>query len=318
MISVLSLDWIPKVKESLGSNGVTLTCRGINQSSGLGIFLRRVESKNEVFALYPLNAEFTRPLWVFEMNSYELIKSDAGKTLIACTYRQNGRSYLGILDDVQGSFYLLDIPFTDIENITSWNNYLYVEGASAVQPSSVAKVMLGGHKLNVVDFKIVWSSSLDCLKYESYFSRPELIEFPTEVPGQNAYAYYYPPKKIPFIKLARKKSHRCCWKFMVMEENFVNDFWGAGELSMLMTVAAVEDGKADKERLCITGGSAGGYTTLAALAFRDTFKAGASLYGVADLSLLRVEMHKFESQYIDKLVGDEKAYFERSPIKFCG
>ena len=52
---------------------------------------------------------------------------------------------------------------------------------------------LDDHKVNVVDFKIVWSSSPDSLKYESYFSLPELIEFPTEIPGQNAYAYYYPP-----------------------------------------------------------------------------------------------------------------------------
>ncbi|KAE8695813.1 Acylamino-acid-releasing enzyme, putative isoform 3 [Hibiscus syriacus] len=289
--------------------------------SDLGL---QVESKNEVFALYPLNAEFTRPLWVFGMNSYEFIKSDAGKTLIACTYRKNGRSYLGILDDAQGSFSLLDIPFTDIENIE-------LSGVSAVQPSSVAKVTLDGHKLNVVDFKIVWSSSLDCLKYEAYFSRPELIEFPTEVPGQNAYTCYYPPKKSPLSSLPGRKAtvavgksrYDICltrgptaetrgvlnlsihywtsrgWAFV--DVNYCgstgmlwNDFWGGGELSMLMTVAAV----------------------LAALAFRDTFKAGASLYGVADLSLLRAEMHKFESHYNDKLVGEEKAYFERSPINF--
>lgn len=52
---------------------------------------------------------------------------------------------------------------------------------------------LDDHKLKAVDFKVVWSSSPDTLKYKSYFSLPELIEFPTEVPGQKAYAYYYPP-----------------------------------------------------------------------------------------------------------------------------
>ncbi|GMI96757.1 hypothetical protein like AT5G36210 [Hibiscus trionum] len=313
-----------------------------------------VESKNEVLPLYPLNAEFARPLWVFGMNSYEFIKSGAGKTLIACTYRQSGRSYLGILDDVQGSFSLLDIPFTDIDNITSWNNYLYVEGASAVQPSSVAKVTLDGHKLNVVDFKIVWSSSSDCLKYESYFSRPELIEFPTEVPGQNAYAYYYPPTN-PLYQASQEekpplllKSHggptaetrgilslsiqywtSRGWAFVDVNyggsTGYGREFrerllgrWGIVDVDDCCSCARflLENGKADKERLCITGGSAGGYTTLAALAFRDTFKAGASLYGVADLSLLRAETHKFESRYLDKLVGDEQAYFERSPINF--
>lgn len=96
------------------------------------------------------------------------------------------------------------------------NDCLYVEGASAVHPSSVAKVLppytpskcpilfnspliplafqvaLDDQKSKVVDFNIIWSSSPDCLKYSSYFSEPQLIEFPTEVPGQNAYAYFYP------------------------------------------------------------------------------------------------------------------------------
>ncbi|XWS24279.1 hypothetical protein CRYUN_Cryun28dG0087300 [Craigia yunnanensis] len=313
-----------------------------------------VESKNEVLPLYTLNAEFARPLWIFGMNSYEFIKSEVEKNLIACSYRQNGRSYLGILDDIQGSISLLDIPFTDIDNITSWNDYLYVEGASAVHPSSAAKVTLDGHKVNVVDFKIVWSSSPDSLKYESYFSLPELIEFPTEVPGQNAYAYYYPPSN-PLYQSSQEekpplllKSHggptsethgilnlsiqywtSRGWAFVDVNyggsTGYGREFrerllgcWGIVDVDDCCSCARflVENGKADAERLCITGGSAGGYTTLAALAFRDTFKAGASLYGVADLSLLRAETHKFESRYLDNLVGSEKDYFERSPINF--
>ncbi|XWS21140.1 hypothetical protein CRYUN_Cryun30bG0030000 [Craigia yunnanensis] len=313
-----------------------------------------VESNNEVLPLYSLSAEFARPLWIFGMNSYEFIKSDVEKTLIACSYRQDGRSYLGILDDVQGSISLLDIPFTDIDNITSWNDYLYVEGASAVHPSSLAKVTLDGHRVNVVDFKIVWSSSLDSLKYESYFSLPELIEFPTEIPGQNAYAYYYPPSN-PFYQASQVEKPPLLleshggptsetrgilhlsiqywtsrgWAFVDVNyggsTGYGREFrerllgrWGIVDVDDCCSCARflVEHGKADMERLCITGGSAGGYTTLAALAFRDTFKAGASLYGVADLSLLRAETHKFESHYLDNLVGNEKDYFERSPINF--
>ncbi|NES85833.1 MAG: prolyl oligopeptidase family serine peptidase, partial [Moorea sp. SIO2B7] len=74
------------------------------------------------------------------------------------------------------------------------------------------------------------------------------------------------------------------------------------------------------EKLAIAGGSAGGYTTLAALAFRDTFKAGASYYGVSDLEALATDTHKFESRYLDRLIGkypEEKGiYEERSPINF--
>ena len=79
-----------------------------------------------------------------------------------------------------------------------------------------------------------------------------------------------------------------------------------------------EQGRVDPDRLCIRGGSAGGYTTLAALAFRDTFAAGASHYGVADLEALATETHKFESRYLDGLIGPwpeaRDVYEARSPI----
>jgi dipeptidyl aminopeptidase/acylaminoacyl peptidase len=78
-------------------------------------------------------------------------------------------------------------------------------------------------------------------------------------------------------------------------------------------------GQVDGDRLCIDGGSAGGYTTLAALAFRDVFKAGASFYGVSDLEALARDTHKFESRYLDGLVGPypqaQKVYQARSPIQ---
>jgi dipeptidyl aminopeptidase/acylaminoacyl peptidase len=77
-------------------------------------------------------------------------------------------------------------------------------------------------------------------------------------------------------------------------------------------------GLADPRRLAIRGGSAGGYTTLAALAFRDAFAAGASYFGVSDLEALARETHKFESRYLDGLIGPYPArknlYRERSPI----
>ena len=80
----------------------------------------------------------------------------------------------------------------------------------------------------------------------------------------------------------------------------------------------VKQGLADAKRLAIDGGSAGGYTTLGALAFRDVFTAGCSLYGVGDLAALAGDTHKFESRYLDGLVGkypeDEKIYTERAPI----
>jgi len=82
----------------------------------------------------------------------------------------------------------------------------------------------------------------------------------------------------------------------------------------------VSQGEVDGNRLMITGGSAGGYTTLCALTFRDTFKAGASHYGVSDAEALAKETHKFESRYLDGLFGPypekQDIYFQRSPINF--
>ncbi|XP_068494908.1 dipeptidyl-peptidase 5-like [Phaseolus vulgaris] len=312
-----------------------------------------IESENKVLPVYSLEAEFARPLWIFGMNSYEFLQNHTQKNLIACSYRQQGKSYLGIIDDVQGSkLTVLDIPFTDIDNITSGIDCLYVEGASAVHPSSVAKVTLDNDKSKAVDFNIIWSSSPDSLKYSSYFSKPELIEFPTDVPGQNAYAYFYKPSNPDFQASEEEKpplllkSHggptaeargilnlsiqywtSRGWAFVDVNyggsTGYGREFrerllgrWGIVDVNDCCSCATylVNSGKVDGERLCITGGSAGGYTTLAALAFKETFKAGASLYGVADVNMLRAETHKFESHYIDRLGGGEKGCYERSPI----
>jgi len=99
----------------------------------------------------------------------------------------------------------------------------------------------------------------------------------------------------------------------------LNESWGIVDVDDCCSCAEflVTTGRVDGERLCITGKSAGGYTTLAALVFRKTFKAGASLFGVADLSLLKADMPKFESYYTDSLVGkDESLLYDRSPINF--
>ncbi|CAI9116598.1 OLC1v1017791C1 [Oldenlandia corymbosa var. corymbosa] len=324
-----------------------------DRGSGFWNLYKWVESTNEVLPLYTLDAEFARPLWVFGMNSYEFIGHN-NKNLVACSYRKGGKSFLGILDAAKNTLSAVDIPFTDLSNITSWRQYLYLEGASAVHPLSIVKVALDDQKAKAIDFKILWRSTSISPSYTSYFSEPELIEFPTGVPGQSAFAYFYLPKNPIFQADGKEKpplllkSHggptaetrgvlnlsiqywtSRGWAFVDVNYGGSTGYgreyrdrllgqWGIVDVNDCCSCARflVENGKVDGERLCITGGSAGGYTTLAALAFRDTFKAGASLYGVADLKLLRQETHKFESHYLDNLVGDESAYFERSPINF--
>ncbi|KAG9450844.1 hypothetical protein H6P81_010809 [Aristolochia fimbriata] len=325
-----------------------------DRQNGFSNIYKWMEDKNDIAALYPMQAEFSRPLWVFGFSSYDFVKKNGKADYIACTYRQNGQSFLGILNIIQNSLSLLDIPFSDISNIRAGPTGLYIEGASATLPSSVAKVTVDENLAKVVDFSIIWSSSSDCVKYKSHFSSPELIEFPTECPGQTAFAYFYPPtngsyqandgEKPPLLL----KSHggptaesrgvldlgiqywtSRGWAFVDVNYGGSSGYgrayrerllgqWGIVDVNDCCSCAKflVESGKVDEDRLCITGRSAGGYTTLAALAFKQTFKAGASLYGVADLSLLRAETHKFESRYLDNLVGNEKAFFERSPINY--
>ena len=102
--------------------------------------------------------------------------------------------------------------------------------------------------------------------------------------------------------------------------NLLRGQWGVRDVADCAAAArfAAGEGAADPARLLARGGSAGGYTTLCLLTFRDEFAAGASHYGIGDLAALARDTHKFESRYLDRLVGPwpERAdlYRERSPL----
>src|SRR5262249_49012276 len=102
----------------------------------------------------------------------------------------------------------------------------------------------------------------------------------------------------------------------------LNGQWGIVDVNDCVNAALylVRIGEADPERLIIRGGSAGGYTTLAALTFKDVFRAGARYYGISDLEALEADGPKVESRYNHSLVGpypDRKdLYLQRSPIHF--
>jgi dipeptidyl aminopeptidase/acylaminoacyl peptidase len=102
----------------------------------------------------------------------------------------------------------------------------------------------------------------------------------------------------------------------------LNGQWGLVDVADCVKAAEylAEQGLADSEKLAISGGSAGGYTTLAALTFHNTFKAGASYYGISDLTALAEDTHKFESRYLDGLIGPyperKDLYERRSPINY--
>ncbi|RLM55162.1 hypothetical protein C2845_PM10G08440 [Panicum miliaceum] len=174
------------------------------------------EQSNLVTTLYSLDAEFSKPMWIFGVSSYDFLGKDDSSHKIICCYRfshflivglyafqknqhafflsrQNGKSYVGVLDHDSDSFSKIDIPFSSVNNIVSGDGSFYIEGASASLPVSIAKVTLDEKRTIATDFSIVWSSSEDVAKFKSYFSFPESVEFPTVIPGQHAYAYFYAP-----------------------------------------------------------------------------------------------------------------------------
>ena len=193
---------------------------------------------------------------------------------------------------------------------------------------------------------------------KEYLSQAQPISFPT-TDGKTAYAIYYPPQnkdytapeheKPPLIVMSHGGPTGATgttlsygiqyWTsrgFAVVDVNYggstgygreyrrrLNGNWGIVDVDDCCNAALylVKEGLADPNRLVIRGGSAGGYTTLACLAFRDVFKAGASHFGISDLEALEEDTHKFESKYSHSLIGPyperKDLYYERSPIHFA-
>jgi dipeptidyl aminopeptidase/acylaminoacyl peptidase len=190
-----------------------------------------------------------------------------------------------------------------------------------------------------------------------YISRPRAVEFPTGN-GLTAHAIFYAPRNRDYVEPADEKppllvmSHggptsatssslRYAIQYWtsrgiaVIDVNYggssgygrayrerLKGQWGIVDVDDCINGAAylVQSGEVDGNRLTIRGGSAGGYTTLCALTFRNAFKAGASHYGISDLEALARDTHKFESRYLDGLIGPyperRDIYLERSPIHF--
>jgi dipeptidyl aminopeptidase/acylaminoacyl peptidase len=185
-----------------------------------------------------------------------------------------------------------------------------------------------------------------------YVAEPELIEFPTDG-GLTAFAVFYPPTnpgyaapsgELPplvvkvhggptghvFPMLSVNVLYWTSRGFAVVDVNYggssgfgrayrqrLDGTWGLVDVADSMAAARHlgNTGRVDPDRMVIRGGSAGGYTTLAALAFGDVFSAGASYFGVADIELLADHTHKFESRYIERLCGaDRSVWKERSPL----
>ncbi|WP_310489999.1 prolyl oligopeptidase family serine peptidase [Chamaesiphon sp. VAR_69_metabat_338] len=317
----------------------------VSDRTGWGNLYRWRDDK--VTIVYELAAEFSLPQWNFGMSTYALV----GKQRIVCTYSQNGIWHLALINTASGHLTPLNVPHTDIGSIRATGNLVVYCGASATQTGDIVTIDL------LSEARTILKHSNQLKIDPGYLSIPESIEFPT-ADGQTAYAFYYPPtnrdyqpllgEKPPLLvkshggptaaasdRLNLKTQYWTSRGFAVVDVNYggstgygkayqhrLDGKWGIVDVDDCTNAALhlVLQGLADPDRLAISGGSAGGYTTLAALTFGNTFKAGASYYGVSDLAALATETHKFESRYLDRLVAPYPAsaniYQDRSPLYF--
>jgi dipeptidyl aminopeptidase/acylaminoacyl peptidase len=303
------------------------------------------EGQPEIESICPMEAEFGSPHWVFGVADYAFESAER----LVCLYSKNGISYLGILNPRTKQLETLNLPYTDLAGIHAAPGKVVFHAGSAAEPSAIVQLDLQTRHVKVLR----QSSSLEI--DPGYLSVPRAIDFPTEN-GLIAYGIFYPPKNKDFTAPAGErpplvvKSHGGptaatstafnlkiqYWTsrgFAVLDVNYggstgygreyrerLRGQWGIVDVDDCANGARylAEQGEVDGDRLVIDGGSAGGYTTLCALIFKDVFRAGASYYGVSDLEALATDTHKFEARYLDSLIGPypqrKDLYVERSPI----
>ncbi|MCW6052716.1 S9 family peptidase [Lyngbya sp. CCAP 1446/10] len=299
----------------------------------------------EIEPLCEMSAEFGLPQWVFGMSTYAVVS----ESKIICTYTQQGKWHLASLDLATKQLTNIQTPYTDISSVTAREETVIFLAGSPTESTAIVQLNLATSQLEIL------RKSSDLRIESGYLSVPEPLEFPTEN-GLTAFGFFYPPKNQDFAAPAGEKpplvvkSHGGptaatsssmslkiqYWTsrgFAVLDVNYggstgygreyrrrLQDSWGIVDVDDCANGAKylAEKGLVDGEKMAIAGGSAGGYTTLCALTFRDVFKAGASYYGVSDLEALATDTHKFEARYLDGLIGPypgrKDLYVARSPI----
>jgi dipeptidyl aminopeptidase/acylaminoacyl peptidase len=296
--------------------------------------------------VYQREADFGKAQWIFSQNSYAFID----RSRIAASYTEDGRWKLAFIDAATGRFDPIDLPLEPTDGVRASAEAVYFIGGSPTDARSVVRL-----PLDTLTLEVMRAATTDRVD-RAWISVPEAITFQSN--GQAVHAFYYPPTnpeiaappgdKPPLLVLSHGgptdqatdvfEARTQFWTsrgFAVVDVNYggssgfgrayrerLNGTWGIVDVEDCVNAAKylVDTGRADANRLCIRGGSAGGYTTLAALTFHDVFKAGASYYGISDIEVLAHDTHKFESRYCDTLIGPYPAakqkYVERSPIHF--
>ena len=309
--------------------------------------LHRLNFGGVVEPVCQMEAEFGMPQWGFGMSTYAFESADR----IVCAYVENGISRLALIDTHTKEFEEINSSYSDIRFVRASPGQAVMRAGSPTEAAAIVKLDLENKTFEVLRR----SSSLEI--DAAYLSTPRAVEYPTE-DGLAAHAFFYPPKNRDYrapdgerppllVEIHGGPTSAAAtamslgiqyWTsrgIAVLDVNYggstgfgrayrerLNDKWGIVDVDDCANGALylVAQGEVDGDRLMITGGSAGGYTTLCGLTFRDTFSAGASHFGVSDAEALAKETHKFESRYLDRLIGPypekREVYIARSPINF--
>lgn len=308
------------------------------------------EQNGEIVPLAPVEADLAYPQWAFGYSRYCYLSGGR----IACVYSRDGFDHLGLILPGSNAIELLSDRFTCYYQayiISDGKDRIWFTAGSPTEDLSLVTMEVSSGRIEVL------ARSMDQEIEPVYLSRPRPITFPTEG-GRTAHALFYAPTNPDFsappgerpplvvfshggpTSIARSYLHPEIQYFTsrglaVVDVNYggssgygrayrerLNGQWGVVDVADCVNAAKylAEIGEVDGARLAIRGGSAGGYTTLCALAFYDEFAVGASYYGVADLETFVHDTHKFESRYMDTLVGPYPEamdiYRARSPIHF--
>lgn len=306
------------------------------------------EDGGSISPVCEMDAELGMPHWVFGMSTYAFLPDGR----IACTYGRDGIWGLGVIPAQGGRPDPLDTPYVAVSSVQTLGERIACIAGSPFEASAVVLVDTRDGSREVVR-----RSSAEDVD-PGYLSAAEPISFPTEG-GETAHAFYYPPRNAgtegpaderpPLLVLSHggptaqtnaaldlRIQYWTSRGFALADVNYrgstgygrayrdrLKGGWGIVDVADCVAVARhlADRGLVSAERTAIRGGSAGGYATLCALVFHDAFAAGANYFGVADLEALAKETHKFESRYLDTLVGPyperRDLYVERSPVHYA-
>jgi dipeptidyl aminopeptidase/acylaminoacyl peptidase len=300
----------------------------------------------KVRAVCELEAELAPPQWIHGIRTYLFLPD--GRIAIVVT--RNAVDSLELLDPRSGELHALQLPYTAYTawSLTTRGNTIVTVAASPTDAPAVVRIDVESGRTEVVRRSM--TTEID----ERFISRPEPIEYDTD--DGSAYGFYYAPTNPDFepvdgelpplivwvhggptahtvpvldleIQFFTSRGHAVCDLNYGGSTGYGRAFrdrlrlrWGEVDVHDAEAAARslVRRGLADPDRVVITGGSAGGYTTLMAMGISDVFAAGISEFGVADLVTFHNDTHKFESRYDEYLVGkwpeEKDLYRERSPV----